>query len=270
MNEPTISNQPAPQSDESEAKLVALPRDIAASMRSLRTKIQTKAEAKAEANSTQAYLWETLSLHLQKQIGEGNFRRWFEPTTATTGDDKQPHGLQLAFPTSFKRDWIEAHYGDLIRALWRGMKPSGIVDFAVMPSPPEAPKTGEVIPFPQWGDDRRAAMQAAFRSALFPALNKKQPRRFLEAVHINSVEGVDIFFTGQQFDQSDLDVYLEILNIAKVTLFGIECSFSAYSLLKALGRKTGGDNHRWLHAVLIRLRSGTVDMTDHKVRFLAG
>ena len=133
--------------------------------------------------------------------------------------------------------------------------------------PEPAPQEAQLILFPKWADDRRAAMHATFRSALFPVLNNQQPRRFLQAVTLASVEGIEVVFTGQQFDQSDLDVYLELLNIAHETPFGIECSFTAYGLLKALGRSTGAEQYRQLHAQLIRLCGGTVDMTDHKVRY---
>lgn len=135
------------------------------------------------------------------------------------------------------------------------------------PEPPKAEQKGQLILFPQWAEDRRAAPYATFRSALFPALNFKEGRPFLKEKRIVSVEGVQVFFTGEQFDQSDLDVYLELLNIAHETHFGVECCFTAYGLLTALGRATGKANHKWLHSVLIRLCAGTVDMTDHKVRY---
>jgi hypothetical protein len=89
-------------------------------------------------------------------------------------------------------------------------------------------------------------------------------------VRLCSVEGVTVFFMGTQFDQSDLDVYLELLNIARETPFGVECTFTAYGLLKKLGRATGKANHEWLHKVLLRLRGGTIDMTDHKIRYFGG
>jgi hypothetical protein len=133
---------------------------------------------------------------------------------------------------------------------------------------PKAEQKGQLILFPQWAEDRRAAVHAIFRSALFPALNNKQPRHYyLELERLCSVEGVEMLFRGEQFDQSDLDVYLELLNIAHESPFGVECCFSAYSLLKALGRATGKANHKWLYYVLIRLCAGTVDMTDHTVRY---
>jgi hypothetical protein len=124
--------------------------------------------------------------------------------------------------------------------------------------------------FPQWGDERRAAAAAIFRSALFPPLNFKKARAYLEEAEIYATKGIKIYFTGKQFDQSDLDVYLELLHIAREYPFGVECCFTAYGFLKALGRATGKANHQWLHSVLIRLRGGTVDMTDHEIRYFGG
>lgn len=138
------------------------------------------------------------------------------------------------------------------------------------PPPPPPEKKGQLILFPQWAEDRRAAVHAVFRSALFPALNFKEGRPFLKEKRIASVEGVTVFFTGEQFDQSDLDVYLELLQFAHETPFGMECTFSAYSLLKALNRAKGNKDHKRLHSELTRLRSGTVDMTDHGIRYFGG
>lgn len=132
----------------------------------------------------------------------------------------------------------------------------------------EAVQEQQLILLPKWADDRRVTASAVFRSALFPALNTKHPRRYYtELTRLCSVDGVDVSFMGEQFSQSDLDVYLELLNIAHETPFGVECCFSAYSLLKALGRAVGAEQYKQLHSELIRLCAGTVDMTDHKVRY---
>ncbi len=135
------------------------------------------------------------------------------------------------------------------------------------PAAPEVPAVGQLIMFPQWGDERRAAAAAIFRSALFPPLNFQKPRPYLEEAQIYATKGIKIYFTGKQFDQSDLDVYLELLHIAREVPFGVECGFTAYGLLKSLGRATGKANHKWLHSVLIRLCAGVVDMTDHQTRY---
>jgi len=136
--------------------------------------------------------------------------------------------------------------------------------------PEHLPPSAQLIEFPPWPNDRRATAQAVFRSALFPAMNFSEGRPFLKEKKLVSVEGVEVIFTGEQFDQSDLDVYLELLKIAHQSPFGAECHFSAYSLLKALGRQTGNKDYKWLHSVIVRLRSGTVDMTDHRVRYFGG
>lgn len=138
--------------------------------------------------------------------------------------------------------------------------------------PPAATPTPnrQAVTLPPCPQDRLAAPNAVFRSALFPALNFKESRPFLKAEKLASVEGVDVYFTGERFDQSDLDVYLEILNLAREQDLGMECTFSAYSLLKAIGRSTGSSDCKWLHSVLIRLRGGTVDMTDHGKRYFGG
>jgi hypothetical protein len=134
------------------------------------------------------------------------------------------------------------------------------------------PKPAEDVYLAFWGEEYRAAPNAVFRSALFPVLrsNEKENRRFLKNEEIFCVGGLKIFFTGEQFDQSDLDVYLEILNFSRQFPLGTLVEFSAYSLLKALGLPMGGSNHARLHAVLIRLRSGTLDTTDHGKRYFGG
>ena len=128
----------------------------------------------------------------------------------------------------------------------------------------------KVVMLQPWADDKRAAPNIIYRSALFPALNTKQRRRYVENQKVYSVSGLDVTFTGKQFDQTDLDVYLEILNLAKTVPLGQPVRFSAYSMLKALGRCTGKSDHIWLHSVLIRLRGGTVEMVTGKARFFGG
>jgi hypothetical protein len=123
------------------------------------------------------------------------------------------------------------------------------------------------IRLPEWPETKRAAPNAVFRSGLFPALNNKQPRRFLKHEKLGSVSGVEVIFTGEQFNQSDLDVYLELLNLAKSQPLGTPVTFAAHSFLQAVGRATGNSDHKWLHSVIIRLCGGVIEMTDHGKRY---
>jgi hypothetical protein len=135
-----------------------------------------------------------------------------------------------------------------------------------------APEPAQTVQLDFWESGRRATPNALVRSALFPVLHptQKEDRRFLDQERVYSVAGIEVFFTGKQFDQSDLDVYLELLNMARPYPLGTPIQFSAYALLKALGLPTGGSNHARLHSVLIRLRGGTVDITDHSKRYFGG
>jgi TrfA protein len=131
----------------------------------------------------------------------------------------------------------------------------------------EPTKAGPVVQLDFWEDGRRAAPNAVFRSALFPALNN-QTRTFVKKKELFAVEGVKVNFTGEQFDQTDLDVYLELLNLARPFPLGTPVKFTAHALLKALGKKTvGSSDYDWLHAVITRLTGGVVDLRNNKKRY---
>ncbi len=115
-----------------------------------------------------------------------------------------------------------------------------------------------------------AVPNALLRAALFPARDVTAPRQFLEKAPIFAVEGIQVTFTGQEFDQTDLDVLLGILEIGAYVPVGQKFTFSAHALLKLLGRGTGGHDHEWLRSVITRLRGGTVVIRHNKRRFMGG
>jgi TrfA protein len=132
---------------------------------------------------------------------------------------------------------------------------------------PETAPAAKLIQLPLWPDSRQGIPNAIVRSALFPTLNSQEGRPFLKDQIIASVRGITMNFTGEQFDQSDLDVYLELLDLVAAYPLGTQCGFSAYGMLKRLHRQTGNSDHKWLHSVLIRLCGGVTDITDHKKRY---
>lgn len=77
-------------------------------------------------------LWEILRAKLRETVGETAYRRWFEQMAGQT--NPSPDGgydLILSLPTRFMRDWVEAHFGDNVRLLWRQIARGGEVQFAV-------------------------------------------------------------------------------------------------------------------------------------------
>ena len=164
---------------------------------------------------------------------------------------------------------IEATYPDLDEETRRSLANMG-ASMAINKAQEEKPAaqtTGQLVQLDFWEDGKRAAPNAVFRSALFPALNN-QTRVFVKKKQLFSVEGVDVVFTGEQFDQSDLDVYLELLNFARPFPLGTSLKFSAHALLKSLGRKSiGSSDYDWLHTVITRFTACSIDIKDHKKRY---
>jgi len=110
------------------------------------------------------------------------------------------------------------------------------------------------VPLPSWPESRRAAPATALRSALFPATQRKT-RILVKDIEIFSVGDIQVRFTGERFDQTDLTVYMEVLHRMRN---GTEAEFTAYALLSALGKPDNKTHYLWLDAVLSRLVTGTV------------
>jgi hypothetical protein len=84
-----------------------------------------------------------------------------------------------------------------------------------------------------------------------------------------SQDGITVKFTGEQLNQTDLDVWETIVHMARQHPLGDMCTFTAYSLLKALGMATGKSDYQMLDSTIMRLIACAVDIT-HEGRSYAG
>lgn len=121
---------------------------------------------------------------------------------------------------------------------------------------------GQVVQLPLWPEPVRGAPNAILRSALFAAIQGKG-RRFVKGELLAALQGVQIRFTGEQLDQSDLDVWEQAIHFARHHPLGNVCYFSTHGFLKALGRCTGKKDHNWLHKVFLRLTACAVEITQN-------
>ncbi|HDF2366297.1 TPA: replication initiator protein A [Morganella morganii] len=100
---------------------------------------------------------------------------------------------------------------------------------------------------------------SVLRSALF-GLVEKGKRKFEKGVIKASLNGYVIKYTGEQLDQSDFDVWLELLK-----RFSEEKSenviFSFNSFLNSINRSTGKKDYLWLKGVLTRLQACSVEIS---------
>ena len=126
-------------------------------------------------------------------------------------------------------------------------------------------KQGELIQFPLFPGDTRPVSNDVARSALFSCVQGKDRETVKDAL-IATVEGVQIRFTGERFNQDDHDVLMQLVHIAVHKPLGEYVTVPAHSLLKLLGRKTGKTQHEQLRADLIRLRGGTVSLKNTRTR----
>ena len=118
----------------------------------------------------------------------------------------------------------------------------------------------QVIQLPLWPEAKRGAPNAVLRGALFAAVHKDRP--YLEGALLAAQDGITVRFTGKQLNQADLDVWEQVLHLARTQALGTECHFTAHGFLKALGRSTGKMNHEWLQTALERLTGAVVRISD--------
>jgi hypothetical protein len=116
-----------------------------------------------------------------------------------------------------------------------------------------------VIHFPMWPEEKRGTPNSFVRSTLFSAIQSKD-RVYLEEAILFSQQGITIKFTGKQLNQEDLEVWEAIAHLARQHPLGTECSFTAYSILKALDLPVGGHQHERLHSAIIRLTACAVEI----------
>jgi hypothetical protein len=128
---------------------------------------------------------------------------------------------------------------------------------------PVPKKAAAVAPAPQmtldlWPDAVRGVPNAVLRGALFSV---SQRRAWAKGELLASVDGVRITFTGQRFNQTDLDLWEMLVHLARQQPLGDRVDFTAHAILKALGRGTGKSQHQQLHDEILRLKASAVEIT---------
>lgn len=121
------------------------------------------------------------------------------------------------------------------------------------------PDSEQQLALELWPDAVRGVPNAILRSALFGVSKDRQTHK--KRTMIAAVEGYDIRFKGEMFNQTDLDLWEMLLHLARLQPLGTEVEFTAHALLKELGRGTGGKDHEDLKEQLMRLIGGAVEIT---------
>jgi TrfA protein len=126
-------------------------------------------------------------------------------------------------------------------------------------SEPEPPSSAKIIQFPLFPEATRPVSNDMARSALFSCIQGKD-RRFIKDALLATVDGVEIRFTGEQLNQDDHDLLMQLIFMAREKPVGAWVTMPAHTILKALGRQVGGKQHRDLRVDIFRLAAGTVSI----------
>jgi hypothetical protein len=129
---------------------------------------------------------------------------------------------------------------------------------------PAAAKKRSVVPAKQmslelWPDAVRGVPNVALRNALFGV--SKVRKTYKNRTLIKSLDGVELRFKGETFNQTDFDVWAMLLHLGRLQPLGMKVEFTAGAFLKALGRGTSGKNHEDLKEEFARLMGGVVEVS---------
>jgi hypothetical protein len=88
---------------------------------------------------------------------------------------------------------------------------------------------------------------------LFAAIYGNATRKYLKDTLLAVQGDISIRYTGEQLSQSDLDLVMAALHLAREHPLGNVSYFKGYALLKILGRSDSKPNYLWLDTTVDRL-----------------
>jgi len=127
---------------------------------------------------------------------------------------------------------------------------------------PRQPESG--YQFPLWPEAKRGVPNHFLRSALFTARQGIDATDTLSKEVIFSQENIEIRYTGLRLSQFHLSVYEGVMHLARQQDERSEIEFTAYGLLRTIGRKTGGKDAKRLLDALDDLTATSVQVKDKK------
>lgn len=134
-------------------------------------------------------------------------------------------------------------------------------------SQPKQEKNSKILNLPLIPATTRAVVNEIASSALFAAIQGKD-RKLVKALPVAATGETKMLFSGEQLNQDDHDVFMLLISIASGKPLGEYITVSAHSLLKQLGRKTGGTQHKQLDEEIKRLTEATVEIRHKRYVYI--
>ncbi|SMF97931.1 TrfA protein [Methylomagnum ishizawai] len=131
----------------------------------------------------------------------------------------------------------------------------------------EEKRIAELIQLPlfPYPEATRIVSNDMARSALFSA-TQGADRKTLKDTVLATIDGIEIIFTGEQLNQDDHDLLMQLVDFARHKPFGEEVTVPANVILSALGLEKGKSQHEQLKAGMKRLLTPLVTIRNTKKR----
>ncbi len=117
----------------------------------------------------------------------------------------------------------------------------------------------------KWADELREAPNEALRCALFTARNRNVQRDQLKQVEVSSYGNSRVVYTGEELRQDDLDVWLQVLHLARLQELGTPIRFSPAQMKKDLKWPYGVKHTVRLMTILTRLKATGVQFHSERL-----
>ena len=131
----------------------------------------------------------------------------------------------------------------------------------------DVPATPTAVQLPIWPEPVRAVPNGFLRSALFGAIAKGK-RRYIDGEQLAALDGIEIRYTGQRLDQSDLDVWESVLHAVRLQELGSQCRLTSYALLKLMGLTDTGKNRVTLNKRITRLVASALTVKQGRYTYI--
>ena len=135
-------------------------------------------------------------------------------------------------------------------------------DIALLPPPSGSSQA-------KFNEARRICPYVFLRSAVF-GIAEKGKRKYFDDVLLASTDVFTVRFIGLQLDQTDLDVWLELVHLLRYQPIGSTVTTSHLELLTMLGKADSGQNRQALQCQLTRLQDAAIKVYTASGSYIGG
>ncbi len=115
----------------------------------------------------------------------------------------------------------------------------------------------EKLFLPGLKDLRRAMPNDIARSSLFAPISRDTKKLHDQTVLVSRREAT-ITYTGHQLDETQADIWMQLIFVAKNSSLGEAITIERAAFLRSIKRSTSGQNYAWLHRAMIAFTVATI------------